>query len=373
MSYSIIPVLHHYQNKDGMIKIYLQVICNRIMVRVSTPYRVKAEQFENGAVIDHPNKTAINGNIRKESNGIEQRLIDFLRDGPPTKKELEAIANNAADDAAPAIKLVDFITRHSNEMKGKKADGTLAVYESLIPDLNEYDASLTFDKIDISWLNLYEKWQRGKGWDINTIHKKMSKIKSMLNFAADPGFIEEKKFKKYVVPLYVQKIPEYISEIEMQAIKDLCDKMKNPIYKMAGYYFLLACYAGYRLSDLKKFDHAKSVKDDSILLRAKKNKAIVLMPLHTRLREVLAYVKDNPLTIVEQNMRDYVREIMRMCGINRHIKIHTARHSFAMMLMDNGFDLEEVATLLGVSVKTAAIYGHISNTRLKNKVKSKLG
>lgn len=97
------------------------------------------------------------------------------------------------------------------------------------------------------------------------------------------------------------------------------------------------------------------------------------MPIHSRLGKILEYCKTHPFCLSEQNTRDYVKEIAKLSGIARKIKVHTARHSFAMMLMDNGFDLEEVAELLGVNMRTAAIYAHISNKRLEKKVLDRLG
>lgn len=372
MRYSINPVLHNYANRKGLCKVYIQIIFNRFLVRVNTPYRLKANQFKDGLVINHPNKQSINANLRNHVNDIESKLIDYLRSGVPNKLQLKRLVNNSINETNET-KFTDFIKSYVSEMEGKRSTLTNKGYTGLIPDLNEFDPLLAFSQIDETWLNLYEKHQRSKGWEGNTIHKKMCRIKTLLYRASDRNLIDEKKFKKYCVPVYIQNIPEYISEEEMKAIKNLVDNIKKPVYKMAGYYFLLACYAGYRLSDLKKFDHDRSVKGDKIILRAKKNKAIIMMPLHGRLAEILTYVKETPCDIAEQHLRDYVKEIVKLAGINRNIKIHTARHSFAMMLMDNGFDLEEVAALLGVSVKTAAIYGHISNKRLESKVKAKLG
>lgn len=372
MAYSINPVLHNYANKKGLCKVYIQIIFNRFIVRVNTHYHLNVNQFKDGLVINHPSKQSINSNLRNQVNDIESKLINYLRSGMPDKSQLQKIVSNSINEISET-KFTDFIKSYMLEMDGKRSVLTNKGYTGLIPDLDKFDPVLTLNKIDETWLNLYEKHQRSLGWEGNTIHKKMCRIKTLLYRAADRNLTEENKFKKYCVPVYIQNIPEYISEEEMKAIKDLVDNIKKPVYKMAGYYFLLACYAGYRLGDLKKFDHDRYVKGDKIILRARKNKAIIMMPLHSRLAEILTYVKQTPCDIAEQHLRDYVKEIVKLAGINRHIKIHTARHSFAMMLMDNGFDLEEVAALLGVSLKTAAIYGHISNKRLENKVRSKLG
>lgn len=145
------------------------------------------------------------------------------------------------------------------------------------------------------------------------------------------------------------------------------------ILKLCGYYFLLSCFAGYRISDCLGFKYADRVQAGQIVLRAGKNKKIVSIPIHTRLGEVLAYVKDHPMQISEQHVRKYVKELVKMAGIKKHVKFHTGRHSFAMLLMKSGFSLDEVAHLLGDTLAVARVYGKIHNPTLNAKVLERLG
>ncbi len=379
-SYTINANLHDYADKRKLHKIFIRLIYNRHIIKVPTSYKVLDSQFDNGQVINHPNKVSINSNIRNEITDIETRLTDRLRINKIIdKNELSIIANNTVQVQAK-VKFVDFINGHNNETKGKKAENTVRIYNSLIPELEKYAPGLTFDQINVEWLNYYEQHLRSSGGgrlkenlDPNTIHKTMSRIKTLLNRAADKDLIEEKAYKKYKVPPYIQKIPNYLTEIEMQNIKNLIDNIIDPKDKMAGFYLLLSCYAGYRLGDLKGFKFGEFVKPERIVLDAQKNKAIVSMPIHTRLSDVLKYVEYNPLTLGDADFRIRVKKICSMCGIDRKIKIHTGRHSFAMMLMDNDFQMEDVAAMLGNTLRSTAIYARVSDKRIAKKVNEKLG
>jgi site-specific recombinase XerD len=200
----------------------------------------------------------------------------------------------------------------------------------------------------------------------------MKIVKSILYKAAELGIIEKVKFENYKAPRYSQPIPEYLTETEITAIAELLPKLGESSMKTSGYYFLLSCFTGYRISDAKRFDYDKHVKDGTIVLRAKKNKSVVSIPVHDRLKDVLEFVKRNPLTIPEQNIRDYVRDVCKLAGITKHVKYHTSRHSWAMLLMNNGFSQEEVAETLGDSLNVARIYARISPERLNDKIMSKL-
>lgn len=368
MSYSIKAILHPRIDQNGLQKIQIRVIHNKRKAYAQTDFKVGANQYANGLIINHPLKTKMNAMIRHKIADIETRLLDYIRQNHHSFDQLKELVSGKD---AEKIKLPDFMDAYADEVDGKRSKSTIQVYRSLAADLRAYDNHLYFDKIDIKWLHLFEQDQRKK-WEVNTVNKKMKHIKAFLLRAEDRGLIKGDKYKSYKPPVYEQKIPEYLTEVEIAALQVLVEEATDPLMKLSGMYFLLSCYAGYRLSDLKRFN-GQFIKDDRIILKAKKNGSIVAVPIHTRLKSIVDYCLQHPLNISEGTMRDYVRILMLSAKIHRRITIHTARHSFAMLLMDKGFDLEEVAELLGNTMKSAAIYARISNSRLDAKIRSKLG
>lgn len=370
MGYTIKPYLQKKASADGFHKLSIRVIFNRMSAYAPTDFKLSADQLKNNEVVNHPHKTKINFMLRTKIVEIEGELLDLLKQPAVNLEDLKRVIRG---EKAIQDKFTDFIQSYIDEMKGgKRTNATIQVYKSLMDELIQYDPHLYFYKIGISWLNKYEQYQRSL-WEINTVNKKMKNIKGFLRRAAEKNLIKPERFLAYKVPVYDQSIPVYLDEDEIIKFKAVCDVIQKPMMKMSGYYFLLSCYAGYRISDFKKFNYDSMVSNGKILLKTKKNKRILSIPIHSRLAEILDYCRHNPFSISEQNARDYVKDIAKLAGITRRIKVHTARHSFAMLLMDNGFDLEEVAELLGVTVKTASVYAHISNKRLETKILDRLG
>lgn len=62
----------------------------------------------------------------------------------------------------------------------------------------------------------------------------------------------------------------------------------------------------------------------------------------------------------ESALRKGLSKARRASGINKHIKCHTFRHSFATRLLQQGYDLRTIQKLLGHSdVRTTEIYTHV--------------
>ena len=48
-----------------------------------------------------------------------------------------------------------------------------------------------------------------------------------------------------------------------------------------------------------------------------------------------------------QKLNSYLKEIADLCGINKNITFHVARHTFATFALANGVSIESVAKMLG--------------------------
>lgn len=208
----------------------------------------------------------------------------------------------------------------------------------------------------------------------NTLNSKISLLIAIFNRALEDKLITREQFEGYKRPGEEEKIPEYLEEKEIESFYEVTRSIGSEQIKTSGYYFLLSCHAGYRISDLFSFVYEERVKGNKIILRAKKNGNIVSIPIYPKLAEILDYCRNYRLKVSEQQMRENVKAIAKLAGIHgRNIKVHSGRHSFAMLMLEKGLTVDEVAELLGDSVDIARRYARITNSHLHNRILKLMG
>lgn len=62
-----------------------------------------------------------------------------------------------------------------------------------------------------------------------------------------------------------------------------------------------------------------------------------------------------------------MKEIAQICGINKNITFHVARHTFATLCLTEGVPIESVSKMLGhTDIRTTQIYARIIDQKLSN-------
>lgn len=173
-----------------------------------------------------------------------------------------------------------------------------------------------------------------------------------------------------------KKLPEVLSKEE---IKKLIDSIKNFKHQ------LMICFmysSGLRVSELinmkvkdlnleKNFGFVRNGKGGKDRLITLSNN---LIPAISKLIFNESLEENNYLFQSNRGKKYSIRTIQKivdksakLCEIKRKIHPHTLRHSFAMHLIENGYDVTNVQALLGhKSPETTLIYTHIASPNLIN-------
>ena len=136
--------------------------------------------------------------------------------------------------------------------------------------------------------------------------------------------------------------------------------------------FIFACLTGLRYSDIIRVRY-EDIVDGVITLRQQKTNEVVYIPLTddaSRLIEPLAQEGLVFGPLVASTLTRTIRRWVQKAGITKRISMHTARHTFAVLLLTKGVDIYTVSRLLGHrNVKTTQIYADIVDERRKEAIK----
>lgn len=139
--------------------------------------------------------------------------------------------------------------------------------------------------------------------------------------------------------------------------------------------FVFSCYTGLSYCDLASLKQENIVKafDNNLWIMSKRNKTGE--KFNVRLFDIPKAILDKytgkqkdgrllPL-ISNQKMNEYLYEIAEICGINKIITCHVARHTFATLCITEGVPIESVSKMLGhTNIQTTQIYARIIDQKL---------
>lgn len=176
----------------------------------------------------------------------------------------------------------------------------------------------------------------------------------------------------------VERFKEPDSEREFLTIDEIKKLRKTPPpneYLAQAFFF--SCLTGLRWSDIVKLKWSEVQewnKGTRIVFTQKKTGGLEYLDLNTQAASMLGE-RGNPDNRVFpklgpiQAARISISAWVKSAGINKHITFHSARHTFAVMMLDLGVDIYTVSKLLGhKSIETTQVYAKILDKNKKEAV-----
>ena len=191
----------------------------------------------------------------------------------------------------------------------------------------------------------------------NSTAKFMQRLKSIILIAKSNGWIKVDPFLSY--KLHFEKSErEYLTEPELEAIM----KKKFPIKRLETVrdIFVFSCFTGLAYVDVFNLreNNIRTTFDESLWIIGKRIKTGVSyrvplldvpMQIIDKYKEALPNDEILPM-ISNQKMNSYLKEIAAVCGVDKNLSFHLARHTAAtVVFLANNVSIENVAKMLGHS------------------------
>ena len=172
---------------------------------------------------------------------------------------------------------------------------------------------------------------------------------------------------------------QYLSEEEIQTMleKELHTNRLEQVRDI----FIFCCFTGLAYSDVKKLSKDNLVFgiDGDKWIKTKRTKTDTRsnIPLLPTALEIIKKYENHPEAVTKgvllpvlsnQKSNAYLKEIADLCGINKNLTTHLARHTFATTVtLSNGVPMESVSKMLGhKSLKTTQHYAKILDRKVSD-------
>ena len=356
-----------YNLKQLEHSIYLRITIDRQLVRITTPIKVRPEQFNSmtGEVripgspkVSHDYTRVLAALMAKAENIFTKYM---LMETPLTIDKFKtewSYYNNRNS----FISFMEAEIEHLKETTSRTAS-TITVYNTILSKLKDFMPEMSFADMDATWSEQFDRYLNSKNLAVNTRQKAHKTVKKFVNIALDKKFMHVDPYKKFKV----KRIKGNRQHLHIDEIKKLIEYEKTgsmpDSYRNVLRAFLFSVYTGARLSDVREFDQRSIINDILIFkpLKTVNDSIIVRVPLSaealalcSKTNKLFTCLSDNKLNAALKTIANYLE-------IRTSLTFHVARHSFGTHYILSGGNLVELMHLMGHSkTETTMIYVHMA-------------
>lgn len=216
---------------------------------------------------------------------------------------------------------------------------------------------------------------QNKGKSGNTINIHLNALKFLMREILNKNFMIKIKYSK--TP---KRLPVVLTKVE---VKRLIDSIENKKHKIM---IKLMYSAGLRVSELVnlRIMDLEFNRSYGWVRKGKGNKDRLFIIAQSLKEDIKNYIIENSLDencflfkgryghLHVRTIHNIIKQASKKAKISKNVHAHVLRHSFATHLIENGYDVYSVQSLLGHnSAETTMIYVHMASPRMIN-VKSPL-
>ena len=216
----------------------------------------------------------------------------------------------------------------------------------------------------------------------NTAVKKMKTLKTVTIYALKRGYLLQDPFRDH--HFHLAPVDRgFLTDEEILRIAN--KELTIPRLELVRDLFLFSCFTGLAYIDVANLRREHLVTLDGkawIMTRRKKTSVesnILLLDIPKAIIEKYSSSttsKDGKLfpILSNQKMNAYLKEIADVCGVQKRLTFHLARHTFATMSLSKGVPMESVSKMLGhTNIKTTQIYARITSKKIEHDMEQLAG
>ena len=375
---------------NGTAPIYLRITIDGKAAEIAAKRYIDPKKWDNKA-----HKAVGNSQEAKILNAylktLEQQVYDFhyLMLKEEDFVTAESLKSKLLGTDVTTRMLIPIFQEHNDKVEALVgqdfAPGTLERYKTSLKHTQEFlnwkykVSDIDITKIDHVFIMDYDFWLRSvRKCANNTAVKYIKNFKKIIRLCMANGWITKDPFIGYKAKLKVVE-RSYLTKEEIQAVyeKEFASDRLSQVRDI----FLFSCYTGLAYVDVKQLSKSNINTgidgDQWIFTRRQKTDTSTRVPLLPLAQELVLKYENHPQCVnsdvlfpilSNQKMNSYLKEIAGICGINKDLTFHIARHTFATTVtLSNGVSIESVSKMLGhTNIKTTQHYAKILDKKVSD-------
>jgi site-specific recombinase XerD len=374
--------------RNGSVPIYIRVTINGERFEQSTNRQIQPGKWSKAsgkALGNSEESKSLNYYLDTLRNKVFKYQQEIVADG--NEVTIHTIREKWLVPKEKPRLLLDIFKEHNRQMKvliGKEyAPLTYVRFETSFRHTQNFikwkykQDDIDIKKLDFYFINEFAFWLKSvRNCNQNSTIKYLSNFKKIVNFCIKNGWIIRNPFVGFKM-IKKDVVREILTLEEMQTMsaKVFVSERVNQVRDI----FLLCCYTGLAYADVKKLKRSEIVKgidgERWIFTSRQKTETPSRIPILAPALELIDKYSDHPDCISKnillpvlsnQKMNAYLKEIADVCGIEKELTFHIARHTFATTItLSNGVPIETVSKMLGhKSLRTTQIYAKVLDLKV---------
>lgn len=376
---------------SGKSYLYARITVNGTKCELATKQEVDPNHWNNTRGVAKPKNCELRqlNSLLEEVRGKLIRSYQELRlKDEPVTAELVKKTFLHVDKPVDQKTLLWLVNQHNIIMKGVLSNGTLKNYFTTERYLKgfmkqpKYNGDVLLRKLSSDFITGFDFFVRTtplKDYDRctnNGAMKHMERLKKMVNWAVENGWLEKSPFEAFKLK-FKYKEREFLVKKELQSLVDY--RPATPTLGLVRDLFLFSCYTGLAYSDLvalkpiniiegedgAKWIRTSRVKTDTTVYVPLLKPALALLEVYLNADLPRKYGSIFPIITNQEVNRD-LKIIAGICGIEKYLTFHLARHTFATTItLMNGVPVESISKMLGhTKLSTTMIYAKVTQGKV---------
>ena len=376
---------------DNKFPVYARIVVNGTRTEFSMKNSISKADWNFGkgeAKPKNPELRAFNSHLQEMHGKLHRHYRDLLlEDGTLTATAVKAAFLGIGKEPAISYSLLWLVNQHHMLMQKVLKPGTMKNYHATESYLKRFlvarykKEDMRLKDLNYEFISGFEFFVRNNSLKendpctTNGTMKHLERLKKMVTWAVKNEWIEKDPFSNFRLK-FKHTEREFLTDLELAVLESqdfgnfMLDRVKD--------LFLFSCYTGLSYVDLMELrpqqiltgiDKVRWVKTT----RAKTDTPVnvpLLKPADVLLAKFSGHEAGKRDTVFprvsNQEVNRSLKIIAEICGIQKYLTFHLARHTFATTVtLLNGVPIETISKLLGhTKLSTTMIYTHVVQSKV---------